>query len=135
MIFIDASAWIAYLLARDQYHPVAVAAWQQLPTQKPILTSNFVLDETFTYVARRAGHSFVVAQAQRIYASPAVRILRPTENDELAAMALFAKFADQGVSFTDCTSFVLMRANRVKKVFGFDRHFEIAGFTLWPGAD
>jgi predicted nucleic acid-binding protein len=40
--------------------------------------------------------------------------------------------ADQRVQFADCVSFVMMRRYRPKRVFGFDRHFAMAGFELWP---
>jgi predicted nucleic acid-binding protein len=29
-------------------------------------------------------------------------------------------------------SFALMRKHRIERVFGFDGHFERAGFRLWP---
>ena len=64
--------------------------------------------------------------------SSTLEILRPSPEDELAALDLFEKFADQEVSFTDCISFVLMRRRQIKRVFSFDRHFRHAGFTLWP---
>jgi uncharacterized protein len=38
------------------------------------------------------------------------------------------KYADQRVSFTDCISFVMMKRERVKIAFTFDRHFSLAGF-------
>jgi len=43
-----------------------------------------------------------------------------------------SKFADQGVSFTDCLSFRLMKRHRIRSVFGFDHHFTAAGFRVWP---
>ncbi|MEX1044724.1 MAG: hypothetical protein WEC73_01230 [Chthoniobacterales bacterium] len=43
------------------------------------------------------------------------------------------KFADQGVSFTDGMSFVLMRREGLWEVFGFDGHFTAAGFRLRGG--
>jgi predicted nucleic acid-binding protein len=36
------------------------------------------------------------------------------------------------VSFTDCTSFVLMQAHRLTQVFTFDRHFDGPGFSRIP---
>lgn len=65
-------------------------------------------------------------------ASNTLDILRPSREDELEALSLFEKFADQEVSFTDCISFVLMQRQQIKRVFSFDRHFQYAGFTLWP---
>jgi predicted nucleic acid-binding protein len=64
--------------------------------------------------------------------STALEILRPAREDEMAALDLFEKFADQEVSFTDCISFVLMRKHQIKRVFSFDRHFRHVGFILWP---
>lgn len=45
---------------------------------------------------------------------------------------LLQKYADQGVSFTDCVSFVLMQKGDIRRVFSFDRHFRIAGFEVEP---
>lgn len=51
-----------------------------------------------------------------------------------AALAVMRKFADQSISFTDCVSFALMRRERMKIAFSFDKHFSIAGFDRYSGA-
>jgi predicted nucleic acid-binding protein len=56
------------------------------------------------------------------------------DNDLQSAFVQMRKFADQADSFTDCLSFVLMKKERVRDVFGFDSHFVAAGFRLWPEA-
>ena len=99
---------------------------------EPCLTSNFVLDEAFTTLGRLAGNAFAADRARAMYASRALRILRPDESVEADALNYFVKYADQGVSFTDCTSFVLMKRHRIKRVFTFDRHFTLVGFTVVP---
>jgi len=91
-----------------------------------------VLDETLTLLGRRTSHTFAAERGRALYASRDLDILRPDGEVELAALDLFEKYADQAVSFTDCTSFVLMRRAGVKRAFSFDAHFEIAGFELWP---
>ena len=83
-----------------------------------LYTSNFVLDETLTLLARRTDHAFALREARAWYASDILTILRPDENDESEALLDFERFADQRVSFTDCVSFVLMRR------FGLVRAFE-----------
>lgn len=131
MIFVDSGALVARYVADDQYHRAASQLWDELAaSREPLVTSNFVLDETFTLVGRRAGYSFAAERARFIYASRRFRILRPTEGDELLAIDLFAKFADQKISFTDCLSFALMRAEGIHRVFSFDRHFRLAGFEV-----
>lgn len=133
MIFVDTGAFLARYLARDRYHAAAQKAWGQLPSRPwRVHTSNFVLDETFTLLARWAGYDFAAERAESLLTSTTLNILRPDSSEELDAIELFRKFADQQVSFTDCVSFALMRRNGIGRVFGFDRHFRHAGFELWP---
>ncbi len=135
MIFVDTGAFLARYAARDAYHDEARAAWAQLRSAgyRPF-TSNFVLDELFTLLARRTSYAFAARRARRLYASEVLEVLRPDAEDELRAVALFEKYADQRASFTDCVSFALMKKRRLRRVFAFDRHFALAGFDLWPAA-
>lgn len=131
MIFIDTGAFIAKYLTADQYHAKSVEIWSELEAKKAkIITSNFILDETFTLLARQANYDFSAKIARIIYHSSVIKILRPTHDTELRALALFDKFSDQKVSFTDCVSFQLMKEHRIKTTFSFDRHFEWAGFGM-----
>ncbi len=133
MIFIDTGAFIARYIERDQHHVAAQKAWRRLPKLgRRHYTSNFVLDEAVTLLGRRSNYTFAAERARYLYASRVLEILRPSNDDEIAAIALFEKYADQEVSFTDCVSFVLMRKLRIKRVFAFDRHFKRAGFETWP---
>ena len=131
MLFIDTGAFLARYLSHDQYHNNAKARWKKLSSShESCFTSNFVLDETITLLGRRAGYDFAFQRAKNIYASRAITIFRPDKKDELKALDYFGKFADQHVSFTDCISFVLMKREKINRVFSFDRHFELAGFNL-----
>ena len=134
MTFIDTGAFLARYLQRDQFHDRALKAWQELENavSEDCFTSNFVLDETFTLLGRHADYRFAADRARHILASQTLRILRPDSDDEFLAIELFEKYADQRVSFTDCVSFVLINRYRLDRVFSFDRHFERAGFRIWP---
>ncbi len=91
-----------------------------------------MLDETFTLLARRAGYAFAAARARVILATESLQILRAGEEEMARAVELFDRLGDQRVSFTDCLSFALMRREGIRRAFAFDRHFEAAGFELWP---
>ena len=133
MIFIDTGAFLARYLLNDQYHRSAAAVWEKLGSNREnCVTSNFVLDETFTLLGRRAEYGFAVQRAKNIYASQTLTIYRPDMRDEVNALQFFGKYADQHVSFTDCISIVLMKREKINRVFSFDRHFEFAGFHVVP---
>ncbi len=129
MIFLDTGSFIARYIEQDSYHAAAVRLWEQIG-RSSLFTSNHVLDETLTLLARRAGYRFAAERAENIYASDALEILYSTRDDETSAIALFGKYADQRVSFTDCVSFVLMKRYRIPAAFTFDRHFAHAGFRM-----
>lgn len=133
MIFVDTGAFLARYVRQDEHHRRAKRAWTEIErSRRRCFTSNFVLDETFTLLGRRASYAFAAERARALLASSALTILRPDLDDEGKAVELFAKFADQKVSFTDCVSFALMRHHGLNRAFTFDRHFADAGFELVP---
>ena len=133
MIYIDTGAFLARHLSRDPYHRQANTFWDSIQKKsEACVTSNFVLDETFTLLGRRAGYSFAAQRARNIYTSESLDILRPSREDELKAIGFFEKYSDQHLSFTDCVSFVLMKIKKIKRVFTFDHHFQLAGFQIYP---
>lgn len=112
---------------------MAIRIWKELiQSREHLVTSNFILDETFTLLARKSTYSFAAGTARLIYESPGLLIVRPSEDHELSAIDFFEKYEDQEVSFTDCVSFVLMRSHNIRRVFTFDRHFRLAGFETVP---
>ena len=133
MIFVDTGAFVARYVRQDSHHRRARKAWDEIERNRSrCYTSNFVLDETLTLLGRRASYSFAADRGRSLLRSSALTILRPDAGDEEEAVEVFAKFADQQVSFTDCVSFVLMRRNRLERAFTFDRHFASAGFEIMP---
>lgn len=133
MIFIDTGAFVARWLHRDQYHLESLAGWRLIAARGVrCATSSFVIDEALTLLGRRASYQFAAGRARNLYNSAYLEVLRPVQDDELAAIELFERYADQEVSFTDCVSFVLMQRRGLRKAFAFDRHFALAGFERWP---
>lgn len=133
MIYIDTGAFLARYIKRDQYHKQALEVWNQLhKTRERCFTSNFVLDETFTLLGRRAVYPFAIERARNIYLSKELTILRPVLEDEMTALDIWEKYADQELGFTDCISFVFMRKNKIRRAFSFDTHFRLGGFQLLP---
>lgn len=133
-LFIDTGAFLAKEIAADQYHRQAVEFWNRIQEEEPaIYSSEHVLDETATLLARRTSYAWS-AEWGRDVLGAGIHILATEEGDLLKAFSLMKKFADQAVSFTDCISFVLMKKEGLRDVFGFDRHFASAGYRVWPNS-
>ncbi len=106
--------------------------WNRIREDGPrIYSSEHVLDETATLLARRTSYAWS-AEWGRDVLGAGIHFLATGEGDLAEACTLMKKFADQAVSFTDCVSFVLMKKQGLHDVFGFDRHFAAAGYRLWP---
>lgn len=130
-IFSDANGWIALNSKRDQWHDAAVKINKELlQNGHRYVTTNFVLDETYTGLMMRVGHFAAVDFGERIRAARTVQVVHITEAIEEEAWSLFKQYSDKDFSFTDCTSFVVMRQLNLKEAFTNDHHFEQVGFTV-----
>ncbi|MGH7198973.1 MAG: type II toxin-antitoxin system VapC family toxin [Planctomycetaceae bacterium] len=59
MIFIDTGAFFARHYQRDEHHREAVGFWAKLTeADETLITSNFVLDEVITLLARKTDYRF-----------------------------------------------------------------------------
>ncbi len=135
-IFVDTGGWIAMAVARDQFYKKAASYYQKISkTHVLLITSNYVLAETYTRIRYDDGHSMAVQFNSIIQEAIKVGRLHlewvtPAVHKE--AWKMFENYADHVFSFVDCTSFVIARRVRVKEAFGFDDHFKIMGFILRP---
>ncbi len=123
MVFLDTNAFAALVNPRDQNHAAIIHIYQRLLEENHLLlTSNFVLDETYTLVRRRVSHAAAAALMETI-ARSSIRIRRITEEHETMAAAIFLRYAEHAFSFTDCTSFALIETDRIPLVLTVDRDF------------
>ncbi|MEW6430296.1 MAG: PIN domain-containing protein [Myxococcota bacterium] len=98
-----------------------------------LFTSDLVLAEVQRLLLFRAGARAAAAALARLSTSPSLDLLFPDLAIHREAQAYLAKYADQAFTYTDAASFALMKAHRCDAALTFDRHFLVAGFTLWQG--
>jgi len=120
-IFVDTSAWCAFIDKNDRDHPAAMNKVKVL--DRSLLTSNYVLDEILTLLKTRLGPSIAIPFGQKLWDQEVSALVRITEEDEARAWGIFRQYRDKGFSFTDCTSFALMERLDIDTVFAFDDHF------------
>jgi hypothetical protein len=130
-VFVDTSAFYALADAADQNHRRARTILRSLSrARRPLVTSTYVLNEAVTLVRYRLGHAAAVTLGSTLIASRWCRLIDIGEDLRRAGWEIFVKHADQSFSFTDCTSFALMRAMGLAESFTFDqRDFSAAGFA------
>lgn len=128
MIFVDTSAFLALENRRDLYHSKALLFKDTcLKTGQTLITSDYILDESYTIIRLRAGHMIAVQFGESLRKSQFIRIEHITPDIIEEAWRLFKKFEDHDFSFTDCTSFALMERLNISNAFTFDAHFQEYG--------
>jgi predicted nucleic acid-binding protein len=133
ILFVDTAGWMACADESDPAHRKAVAvrdSW--LKGGGYFVTSDYVADETLTLLRIRLGIQAAEAWWRQVDGSSRVRweYVTPARADK--ARGLFFRFRDKDFSFTDCTSFVLMRELKVREGLTTDHHFLQAGFGIKP---
>lgn len=97
-----------------------------------LVTTDYVVDETLTLVRMRLGLPAAEAWWSQVDGSTRVRWQWIDPSRAEKARGLFFRHHDKEYSFTDCTSFVVMRELRLRDVLTTDRHFRQAGFQILP---
>ena len=90
MIFIDTGVFIARVIKRGQYHDRANRSWRRLEkSSQKVFTSNFVINETLTFLSRCIDQRFAVERGRAIYNSDRLIILRAGLAEEKQALLYF----------------------------------------------
>jgi uncharacterized protein len=120
-LFVDTGAWFAYINASDPDHRRVRHVLDDQPGR--LVTSTYVFDETITLTQARLGHRRAITVGQTLLNPRLVELLHVNPVDERAAWELFERRDDKSYSFTDCTSFVVMRRQRLARAIALDAHF------------
>ena len=123
--FADTSFWFARHVTADRNH-LAASAIRPAPA---VVTTEWVLGETWTLVNRRVGHAAAVACVQAIRRLPGVSVDTVTQLDQERAWTWLERRYEREYSFVDAVSFAVMRRRRIVEALAFDGDFAAAGFV------
>ncbi|MCA1844587.1 MAG: PIN domain-containing protein [Actinobacteria bacterium] len=126
MKFVDTSFWVALFFDGDANHATARELWSGRPG--PLLCTNHVVGETWTFVRRRRGHTEAVRVLDAVAGSSQVSVTRVDQKTEDQAWEWLRRHDERGYSFVDATSFAVMRRRRLRTALAFDGDFAAAGF-------
>ena len=129
-LFVDTSAWFAFVNRKDPDHEPVRTILNSFHGR--LITSNFIFDETVSLCLYRLNHQAATAVGSVLTDPQEVDLIRITAKDEQNAWSLFCNRTDQSYSFTDCTSFELMRRLGLDTALTLDSDFSTEGFQVLP---
>jgi len=131
--FVDTAGWMMLSDASDAAHGRAKVFRDTWLERRGIFVStDFVLDETLTLLRMRLGLDAAERWWNQVEGS--ARLVWESIDASRAEKARrwFFRWRDKAFSFTDCTSFVVMKERRLRTALTSDRHFLQAGFQIVP---
>ena len=112
-IFIDTSAWDAIEDSGDPNHEIALAFKDDLSNNCHLITTDYVLDETYTLLLLNIGYERTIAfqkNTSELLQTGILAIVHATPSLCDEAWDIFKRFnVDKKWSFTDCVSYVVMK--------------------------
>ncbi|MGQ0765885.1 MAG: type II toxin-antitoxin system VapC family toxin [Gemmatimonadota bacterium] len=129
-LFVDTSGWYALVDRRDAWHQAAREQVDaHIASGGRLVTTDYVVDESCTLTKARAGSPASLRLLDLLRQSEGVDWEWVTTERFARAETIFRRQHDQGYSFTDCTSFAIMREARLDRALTSDEHFQRAGFV------
>lgn len=132
-LFVDTAGWMMLADGSDHQHHEAVACRDRwLESGGRFVSTDYVMDETLTLLRFRLGLEAAEKWWAQVSASDRVgwQWIDPARAEK-ARHWLF-RWKDKDFSFTDCTSFVVMKEQSLREALTSDEHFTQAGFRTLP---
>ena len=129
-VLADTSALYAFVDRNDASHVAARDAVARILNDgRRIVATDYLVAETVNLANARGGATVAMRVLDLVEQSAGIRVEWIGADRFGAAKTFFRKFSDHRYSFTDCTSFVVMRELRLTEALTTDRLFVEAGFS------
>ncbi|PIG92274.1 PIN domain-containing protein [Gloeocapsopsis sp. IPPAS B-1203] len=136
---LSSNGWLTLHDKGDRYHQQATQTYQQAIAQSgQIYTTDYVLDETFTFFFRRLPAPRAEQSMKKLtaaFSTSNFHLVWINEERFSQTEKLRSRFLDKPlISFTDLTSMVIMRELDITTILTEDAHFTHVGmgFQLLP---
>jgi hypothetical protein len=128
-IFVDTSGLYALVEKKDGHHAAARGVVERLVhAGRRLVVTDYIITETANLANARSGKLVATQALSLVEQSAGIRTEWIGTARFETTKAFFRKHADHGYSFTDCTSFVVMRELKLTQALTTDAHFPEAGF-------
>lgn len=126
-VFIDTSAFVALLVDKETDHKIVANKYHDYRQKRAILfTSDYILDELFTRLLyfKQVDIKKYIQKLKESISKGEITVLRVEEAIFEKALEAFLKFSDHKISFTDATSYILLKNFSLDEVFTLDDDFK-----------
>jgi uncharacterized protein len=134
-LFVDTWGWVAIADRRDAGHEAAAEIFRQARRSGGAITSNFILDETFTLLFQRRPFEEAWHFTTNVVQSPFIDVQEVTSARFSKTIELRKQFSDKPkISFTDLSTMAIMVELGITEILTADRHFTQVGlgFRVLP---
>ncbi|TSC88154.1 MAG: nucleic acid-binding protein, contains PIN domain [Microgenomates group bacterium Gr01-1014_16] len=135
-VFIDTSAWLAFLLSGEKQHQVIDKYVKRLISQKArLFTSDYILDETWTRLVTNQNFSSASSLRQIVkeaHKKGHLSVFFTLETFFEETWQIFEKFSNLKLSFTDATIIFYSRKFKIDEVVTLDEGIKKAGLKVFP---
>lgn len=129
LVFVDTSGFYAELDGTDPNHEKAAAAFAlSLQNKWKLITTNYVLHESWAVIQARLGWNAVDAWRDRLVSL--CEVVWITQDLHALGEARCRQARQRHLSLTDCISIEIMRRRGTGQAIAFDDHFCREGFCL-----
>ncbi|QYK47569.1 MAG: type II toxin-antitoxin system VapC family toxin [Phycisphaeraceae bacterium] len=130
-VFLDTHVLLAAINADDRHHEAATDLLRLLAENRcRVIVSDWVLAEFLSAAAKPPMRAAAILAIGDLHASRLTSIIPATRKTWDTAFDLYRLRKDKSWSLIDCTSIVLCRSHRVRKVATHDHHFVQAGLEI-----
>lgn len=127
-LFVDTWGWVAVADREDSGHKAASEIFRQARRSGGAVTSNFILDETFTLLFKRRPFEDAWHFTTDVVRSPFIDIQEVTGARFSRTIALRKQFWDKPkISFTDLSTIAIMVELGITDILTADQHFTHVG--------
>ena len=127
-LFVDTWGWVAVADRSDAGHDAAAEIFRQARRSGGAITSNFILDETFTLLFQRRPFEDAWHFTTNVVQSPFIDVQEVTKVRFSRTIELRKQFSDKPkISFTDLSSMAIMLELGITDILTADRHFTHVG--------
>lgn len=129
--FIDSSFFISCIKHDDKNHKKAQRIADDLKSKSfALYTSYYIIDETASILSMIVSKQVAVDFLESVKSDVFPIILEINQKIRSKTYRFFKTIENKNIGMTDCYSALLMKENKIKKCFTFDKHFRDLGFEI-----